>query len=98
MDQVAAFSEYGLAGAVIIALFYTMKVLGALALEKIELIMHKFSEDLKVTREEHRNERAEWRESQERMNDKLEITIIGLTEAIRQSNNRHRGDDHVNRG
>jgi hypothetical protein len=93
VEQIASVGEYGLAGAVIVALFYTLKVLGTLGLEKFEAVIQKFSEDAKAIRDEHRSERSEWRSSQEKRDECLDVTIIGLTEAIRQS----RGNDNANR-
>lgn len=97
MDELKALTDYGLAGAVIIALFYTLKVLGTLGLEKFEKAVNRFTEDARTIRNEHRDERAEWRASQEKMGERLDLTINGLTEAIKQGSAICKGARDVNR-
>ncbi len=85
IEELKPFMDYGLASVVIVALFYTLKMLGTLGLEKIEAILLRTANEMKAMRDEHRIEREEWRTSQERMVDKLEQTIENLADAIRTS-------------
>lgn len=86
-------ADYGLAGLVIAGLFFTLKNLITIGLEKLEVLTARYAEDFRRIQDEHRNERTEWRESEERRHEKLDSTIIGLTNAIHEQNTRRRDTD-----
>lgn len=78
MDIYQVASDFGLAGLVIASLFY---------------LIHKFLEDTKAVRDEHKSERTEWRLSQEHRDDQLFSAINKLTLVIEEQNHRHRTGD-----
>ncbi len=78
MDMSQIASDFGLAGLVIASLFY---------------LIHKFIEDMRAVRAEHKDERTEWRVSQEHRDERMDQTITGLTIAIQEQSRRHRSGD-----
>ena len=70
--------DFGLSVAVIAALF---------------ILINKFLEDMKQVRAEHKDERSEWRVSQEKRDEALEASLDKLSDAINAQNNRQRRAD-----
>lgn len=73
MTDVEPWKEFGLAGLVIFALFCTLFV--------IVRWLITYTDNLSKA---HREERKEWRESNEKSNDKFETVAKELTTAIRE--------------
>ena len=87
------FAEYGLQGLVIAGLFFALKNLFTIGLEKIDVVMERSAEDFRRLQDEHREERTEWRMSDQKRHEETNQTIVGLTAAIDRQNDRRRGTD-----
>jgi len=74
----AAFQEYGLVGLMVAFMLYSLK---------------RYQDDQKVMRDEHREERGEWREADERRHKETNDTIVGVTSALDRLAERHRAGD-----
>lgn len=72
------FQEYGLVGIMVGFMLYSLK---------------RYQDDQKVMRDEHREERGEWREADQQRHEETTKTMIGVTSALDRLAERHRDGD-----
>jgi len=83
-NQSAVWSQYGLSGLVIFALFICMAFIVWLSMKSATLQTAAFVAEVNDSKIRHHEERKEWRESNERTADKLQEAIKELTNSLRQ--------------
>lgn len=72
-SHVEEFAQFGLAGLVILALFFVLYQLINGAMKRYDSVMS-----------EHRSERKEWRESEDKRSERMDRTLNELTASIRR--------------
>ena len=88
IPNIGTWTEYGLAGMVIAALFATLFAIAKMGIAKFEVIDARHDETVKMLDANHREERREWQADAWRREEQLQQTISGLTDAVEEINKR----------